>query len=200
MIKEIANVEFIKLDSVDPFIRFRADIEDFWDGYQRKNPDSYSEKILNVFDIREQDHEYTLNVDWINFYEALYSKHTGNIMTRTLFSGGYVITCDGYYCLAVDTYGDINLIGGVSSVKDTQGGKFVPECCLIREFREEIGVDIGGDDFAYDLKFIKVPEGKEIYFPVGLLYEVKTKHTKDELEFIFQNSVHDNELQSILVF
>ena len=118
-------------------------------------------------------------------------------MTRTLFSGGYVITCDGYYCLAVDTNGDINLIGGVSSVRDTDGGIFDPEHCLIREFREEIGVDISGEDFEYDLKFIKVPEGKEIYFPVGLLYEVRTKHTKDELEFIFQNSAHDNELQSI---
>lgn len=197
MIKEIANINFIKLDLEDSFKTYRTDIEEFWDTFHRTNPDSYSEKLLNVFDISEDEQGYTLSVDWINFYEALYSKHTENIKTRPLFSAGYVITCDGYYCLAVDANGNINLIGGVSSVEDMEDSKFVPELCLIREFQEEIGVDIQGEDFTYELKYIKAPEGNEIYFPVGLIYQVRTKFTKDELENIFRNSAHDNELQSI---
>ena len=116
MIKEIANIDFIKLDLEDTFKSNRKDIEEFWDVYHQNNPDSYSEKLLNVFDIREDDQEYTLSVDWINFYEALYSKQTENIKTRTLFSAGYVMTSEGYYCLAVDANGNINLICGEGEI------------------------------------------------------------------------------------
>ena len=120
--------------------------------------------------------------------------------TRALFSGGYVITSDGYYCVAADQNMDINLIGGLASLLDIKDGNYNPELCLIREFKEEIGADIKGEGFSYELRYIKVPAGDEIYFPVGLIYEVKTSLSKKELEKLFTENAHDNELDSLVFF
>ena len=200
MIFEIDKVRFIEDKIKDPFSKYRNDIEKFWEMYQKNNPGSYSERILNVFDINRIDQYFTLNISWINFYEALYSKLTGNIKTRTLFSGGYIKTGDGYYCLAVDKNEHINLIGGVSSCNDFKDGIYDPKHCLIREFKEEIGVDIRQDAYDCDMKYIKIPDDNEIYSPVGLIYEIMTDRTKNELETRFANTNHDDELKMLRFF
>ena len=200
MITETGQINFTEVKLEDPFKSQRRDIEDFWKTYHTNNPDSYSEKVLNVFGLVKEDNNYTLSIGWINFYESLYSKLTERIKTRTLFCAGFMITSDGYYCLAVDNNDHINLIGGVSSLKDVKDGWFIPDHCLIRECEEEIGVDIYQDGFDYSLKYIKIPKEDEIYSPIGLIYEIKTDQTKNELETVFLNTPHDNEIKSLKFF
>lgn len=200
MIKEAKKVNIRLVTVADPFKDHRDEIEKFWEGFRKENPEAYSEQILNVFEIEEKDKEYVLSTGIINFYESFCSRTTGMYKTRALFSGGYVITSDGYYCVAADQNSDINLIGGLASLLDIKDGKYDPELCLIREFKEEIGADIEGKEFSYDLRYIKVPAGDEIYFPVGLIYEVKTSLSKKELEELFEENAHDNELGSLVFF
>ena len=200
MIKEVKKAEIIQRDFADPFKEYRSEIESFWEEYRKANPDAYSEQILNVFEICEKDREYVLTCGLINFYESFCSRSTGMYKTRALFSGGYLISSDGYYCIAADKNGDINLIGGLASLPDLSDGKYDPELCLIREFKEETGAGIRGDDFSYCLKYIKVPSGDEIYFPVGLIYEVKTGLSRKGLEDVFEKNTHDNELGSLVFF
>ena len=197
MIREVKNVEFEIIETADPFTRFREDIETVWKKHCLDDPSAFSEKILNLFDTEETEDGLKLRIGWINYYEAFYSKYVGNIRTRSLFSGGFILTSDGYYCLAVDWENQINLIGGLASKDDFRDGRFVPELCLIRESKEEMGIDITDEHFRYELKYIKTSSDEEYYSPVGLLYEVKTDHTRKELEDMFMRNSHDNELQTI---
>ena len=196
MIREVKNVEFEMIETDDPFSRFREDIENVWKKHCLEDPSAFSEKILHLFDTEETEKGLKLRIGWINYYEAFYSKHIGNIKTRSIFSGGYILTSDGYYCLAVDWENQINLIGGLASKDDIKDGRFVPELCLIRESKEEMGIDITDEHFQYELKYLKVG-GDEYYSPVGILYEVKTDHTKKALEDMFLRNAHDNELKTI---
>ncbi|MCR5803950.1 MAG: hypothetical protein K6G47_06775 [Clostridia bacterium] len=200
MIREAKKVDIRQVTIEDPFKDHRDDIEKFWKSFRKENPEAYSEQILNVFEIEENEREYVLTIGVINFYESFCSRTTKMYKTRALFSGGYVITSDGYYCVAADQNTDINLIGGLASLLDIKDGKYDPEQCLIREFKEETGADIKGAGFSFDLRYIKVPEGDEIYFPVGLIYEVKTSLSRKELEDIFTENAHDNELGSLVFF
>lgn len=200
MIKEVKNVDIRQVTIADPFKDHRDEIEKFWECFRKENPEAYSEQILNVFEIEENDWEYVLTTGIINYYESFCSRTTKMYKTRALFSGGYVITSDGYYCIAADQNIDINLIGGLASLLDIKNGRYDPELCLIREFKEEIGADINGDEFSYKLRYIKVPAGDEIYFPVGLIYEVRTSLSRNELEVLFKENAHDNELGSLVFF
>ena len=200
MISRVSNIDFAEINRDDPFAMHRKEIEEFWDSCCRKDPSSYSETILNVFDIKESNQAYTLSMERINFYEAFYSKKTGNIKVSPLFSGGILITSDGYCCLAADKNNDINLIGGLSSLTDYSNGRYDPEICLVREFLEETGADIRGEHFSYSLKYIKTPDEDETYSPVGLIYEVRTTYGKDDIENIFNTSRHDSELGSLVFF
>ena len=198
MITEVKNVEFEIIKTPDPFTGYRDDIERFWHEHCLRHPDAYNEKILNLFGLDEDGDTVKLRIGWINYYEAFYSKIIGNIITRNLFSGAYILTSDGYYCLAVDMNSEINLIGGVASKDDFEDGKYDPDLCLVREFREETGMDITDSHFSYTLKYLKITSGSENYFPVGLIYEVKTDYTKEEIEEQFKNNNRDNELQNLL--
>ena len=197
MVTELKNVEFEIIETADPFAEFRDDIEQFWEEYCRNNPKAYSEKILNVFGAKETEHGLKLQIGIANYYEALYSKITGNIKTRCLFSGAYIRTNDGYYCLAVDMNNEINLIGGLASLEDFKDGKYIPEICLIRECKEEMGIDITDEHFKYELKYLKNTSGSESYYPVGILYEINTCYSKSDLEDLFKNNAHDNELTAL---
>lgn len=197
MIREAKKVEFELIETTDPFSSFREDIESVWRNHCLEKPSAYSEKILNLFDTEETETVIRLCIGWINYYEAFYSKTVGNIQTRSLFSGGYILTSDGYHCLAVDWESQINLIGGVASQDDFEDGQFVPERCLIRECKEEMGIDITDEHFQYELKYLKIDAGDENYSPAGLLYEVRTDYTKKALEDMFACNAHDNELQTL---
>ena len=200
MIIEANNVEFEIVEIPDPFAEYRSDIEFFWAEYCRKNPGSYSERVLNVSSVERTVQGFKLYISFADFYEVLYSKVIGNIKTRNLFSGGYIQTSDGYFCLVVDRNNEINLIGGVASLNDFDDGRFIPELCLKRECKEEMGIDISDDHFSYALKYLRITSDNEPYFPVGLLYEIKTIYSKQELENLFAGSSHDNELLKLKWF
>ena len=124
----------------------------------------------------------------------------GNIKTRSLFSGGYILTNDNYICFVIDKNSIMNLVGGMASIEDFIKDKYNPNLCIAREFKEEIGLDINSDKFIYSIKYIKYPndiEDIKFHYSVGLIYEIRADYSKDELDYLFNHSKHDNEIKSI---
>lgn len=200
MITEVNNVTFTLIEHGDLFAGYREDIEAFWAEICRNDPNAYSDQVLSVLETKQDGADYALTIGWIRFHESFYSKMVGNIRTRTLFSGGYIVTDDGYFCVALDKRPTINLIGGVASVDDMTAGKYDPAHCLIREFREEVGLDITDEAFHYELKYMRSAPDDVKYAPIGLLYEVRTTMQKEELQELFRQNERDDELQDLLFF
>ena len=95
----------------------------------------------------------------------------------------------------------LNTIGGMADNQDIKDDKFDYDGCLIREFNEELGIDLNNDsNFEIILKYLKYPSKEELnisFYPVGTLYEIKTKYKKSELIDIFNKSKHESEIKEL---
>ena len=52
------------------------------------------------------------------------------------------------------------------------------------------------------MKYLKYPskeENKQSY-PIGTIYEIRAKYTKDEIDKMFNSNKHDNELGKLIFF
>ena len=204
MIKIIKNVNFIlnKNNSNNNYI-YKKEIERFWNDYSKNKPEMFNGDVVSVSEIKEVDGNYNITIDIIKFCNIAYTKMVGNIKTRSLFSGGYIVTSDNYIGFAINKDNMINLVGGMASIEDFINDKYDSDSCIKREFIEEMGIDINDDKFSFQLKYIKYPEGEEdkkFHYPVGLIYEIKSGYSKSELDNLFKSLKHDNEISSILFF
>ena len=131
----------------------------------------------------------------------IYAKETNNLTIRSFFSAGYIKTIDNYICIILNNRDSLNAIGGIADSRDIINNKLDYYSCFIREFKEELGIDIRDNaNFEMMLKYLKYPSGKELedaFYPVGTIYEIKTKYTKDELITIFNNSLHEDEVKEL---
>lgn len=203
MLKRVSKVNFIFDDVNDLYSEYKDDIAKFWKKYSQKHDEVFDGDVLSVMSIEEDSLEYMIHIAKIKFSEVMYGKLVGNIQTRSLFSGGYLLTNDGYIGFALGKNNLINLIGGLPSKDDFVGDSYRPELCLRRECKEETGLDILSDDFNYELKYIKCPNDNQSlvsHYPIGTIYEIETKYNKSDLENIFQNLAHDKELKSFVFF
>ena len=202
MLKKVAQVNFT-LKNDNHFQEYKDEINSFWIKESSKRSDVFDGDIFSAVDIIEKGEVFNITICQIKFSDLIYSKYVGNIKTRAIFSGGYIITSDNYYCLVLDKTNNINLVGGMACPLDTENGVYNPDICLLREAYEEIGIDINSDKFNYSIKYLKCPNNEENLknnYSVGTLYEIKTSYTKDELNNIFLNSNHDNEIISLITF
>ena len=203
MIRKVKNINFLLNSTNDIYKNFKTEIEECWKDFCQSNSHVFNGDVLSVLNIEELNQNFTIDVGWIKFCDVIYGKLVGNIKTRTLFLGGYLLTNDNYICLAQDQNNIINLIGGMASVEDFVNNEYKPELCLIRECKEEIGLDITNNNFNYNLRYLKYPvdtETSKSHYPVGLIYEIKTKYSKQEINNFFVNGEHDNEIESLIFF
>ena len=201
MLRSVKKIDFILDKNNIEFNSYKEDIDKYWNNYIKDKFDVFNGDVLSVSDIIELDEDYKLTINIIKFSNVIYSKMVGKIKTRALFSGGYILTRDNYIGFVVKMNNIVNLAGGMASIEDFIDGKYNPDLCMKREFKEEIGLDIDDDKFNYIIKYIKYPSDKEnikSHYPVGLIYEIKTNYSKDELNTLFNRSKHDNEIKAIL--
>ena len=201
MLKSVKNINFILNKNNNHFKKYRKEISNYWDDFSKNKLDMFNGDVLSVSNIKELNGDYNITINIIKFSDVVYSKMVGNIRTRSLFSGGYILTNDNYVCFIIDKNNNVSLAGGMASKEDFVNDKYNPNLCIAREFKEEIGLDINSDKFNYSIKYIKYPndiEDKKFHYPVGVLYEIRTEYNKDEFDSLFNNLKHDNEIKSIL--
>ena len=179
----------------------RKSIKEVWNDFikDKDSNDYYAGDIFCVTDINQEN--LSINISKTKFSSLIYAKKTNNLIIRSLFSAGYIRTIDNYICIILNKRNKLNTIGGMADNKDIKNNQFDSEECLIREVNEELGINlINNNHFEVILKYIKYPsvgELNESYYPVGTLYEIKTKYTKDDLINIYKNSIHDSEFKEL---
>ena len=134
------------------------------------------------------------------FASLMYAKRTNKIIINSLFSSSYIKTSDNYIGVVLNSNNRLNAIGGMASDEDIIDNKFDYNKCLIREFKEELGIDLNNNDmFDIKLKYLKYPNRNE-NGSIGTLFEIKTNYTSNELQEIFNNSEHDTEVKQLMFY
>jgi hypothetical protein len=201
MLKKIQTISFNYKQEDNLYGDYKNEIENYWNQFVQTHKNYFNGDILSVCDLKEQSGDFKISFNYIKFADVAYSKMVGNIKTRSLFSGGYIITKDGYICFVVDKHNSLSLVGGTAALEDVVNDEYNPDLCMIREFKEEIGLDITDINFSFNKMFLKCPDeedNKKCHFPIGVLYEIKTSYTKQELDDLFNSINHDNELKTIV--
>ncbi len=201
MLKRITNLKTIYdgdlvIDEVT-----KNKVTEIWNDFIKdKNPgDFFDGDIYCVTHI--DDTIPLINVSKTKYSNMIYGIKTNNIIIRSLFSASYIRTSDNYICIILNNRDVLNTIGGMADNSDMIDGEFDYRKCLIREFKEELGIDLLSDsNFDINLKYLKYPSGEDLekaYFPVGTLFEINSKYTKNEIIKLFYNNVHENEIKEL---
>ena len=200
MIKKINNLttvydgELIVDDSI------KKEIDAVWEKFLKdyKKYDFFDGDIYCVTDI--DDMIPLINIKKTKYSYLIYAKVTGNIMVRSLFSAGYIKTSDNYIGIILNYRDELNAIGGMASNEDIIDNKYDYTKCFIREFKEELGIDLNDNSYVVELKYLKYPSLEEMnmnFYPVGTLFEVNTKYTSKEILEIFNNNEHEREVKEL---
>ena len=201
MIKKINKLNSIYIGELKVDDLTKKEIVKEWKEFSKdKNPnDFFDGDIYCVTDIDEN--VPSINISKTKYSYLIYAKKTKKIIVRSLFSAGYIRTVDNYVCIILNNRDRLNTIGGMADNQDIKDNKFDYEGCLIREFKEELGIDLNNNsNFEINLKYLKCPAEGDLtntFYPVGTLYELKTKYTKNELIDIFNKSEHEAEVKEL---
>jgi len=203
MIKKIDKINTILNGKLIVDDLTKKEIEKEWIKFSKdKNPkDFFDGYIYSVTDIDESVPLISISISKTKYSYLIYAQKTNKLVIRSLFSAGYIRTSDNYICIILNNRNVLNTIGGMADNRDIKDDKFDYDGCLIREFKEELGIELDSNpNFKIKLEYLKYPQGKDLdnsFYPVGTLYEIKTKYTKDELIDIFNNSKHDSEVKNL---
>ena len=201
MIKKITKLNIIYNGDLIIDDTIKRHIKEVWNDFIKdKNPnDFYEGDIYCVTNINQEN--LSINVSKTKYSSLIFAKKTNSLIIRSLFSASYIRTIDNYICIILDKRDRLNAIGGMADNKDFIDNNFESESCLIREVKEELGINlINNNNFEIILKYLKYPSKTELtksFYPVGTLYEIKTKYTKEELINIFKNNKHEIEVKEL---
>ena len=176
-------------------------IKALWNDFiKNKNPNDFFDG--DIYCVTKIDDSIpSITISKTKFSCLIYAKQTKNLMVRSLFSAGYIKTSDNYICIILNNRDKLNAIGGMASNEDIVDNKFDYRGCFIREFKEELGIDLkDNDQFTVDLKYLKYPDRDakdNPYYPIGTLFEVNTKYTSKELLEVFSDNKHDSEVKEL---
>lgn len=174
-------------------------IEKEWNEIIKNNINNYFNG--NIYCVTKFDESIpSISFSKTKFSSLMYAKKTNEIIINSLFSASYVKTSDNYICIILNNNNRLNTIGGMASDEDIIDNKYDYNKNLIREFKEELGIDLNNNDmFDVNLKYLKYPNTNE-NGSFGTLFEIKTKYTKNELQEIFNNNEHDAEVKQLMFY
>lgn len=209
MIKEINSIKISYKGKEEIDEKLKEKIESNWNEITKDSDFLHEGEILEVTNIIESNGSFEIELKSTTFSHYMFSKISDETNVNSMFSGAYILTSDGYAVGCMEKYLEnnvyseiVNLIGGVADIKDIKNGTYSCEDNLIREYKEETGIDINDKKFTIKLKYLKYPsedEDKKSY-PIGTIFEIKTEYTKDELDELFIINQHDNELAKLIFF
>ena len=178
-------------------------IKENWDQFIIGKTNYFNGKIYIVTDIIETKESYTLELASANFADLVFAKETHEMIVNSLFSSVLLKTQDNYYVFVKDRNYRMNLFGGMASSEDFINDSYNPTNCLIRELKEELGIDINDKNYVlnYYPAYLKIPVNTtESVYPTGIIYIANLKLTKQELERHFQVTKEnlDHEIAELL--
>ena len=208
MVGELKTIRFTYTGKVELEETLKNKIMDNWLEIKKKTDLYRDGKILVVSNLIKNDDDYELELKETTFSHFMYVRQFKNQDIKSLFSGAYIVTSDNHVGIVLNnmykgnTFEILNLIGGMAEVEDIENGKYLSEKCLIREVKEELGFDLKDYNYSFELKYLKYPSENEnpIGYAIGTIFEIKTKYTQKQIEAIFQNSKHDNEIKNLVFF
>lgn len=184
-------------------------IQTSWTNFiKNKNPkDFFNGDVYLVTSIDEEADSLTINVGLSKYADLIFAKNTNRLNVKSLFVASYIVTDTGEVVVIKNRRKQINTIGGMADKLDFENRYFNPFKCLSREWKEELGVELNDSEkkFVSVPKYIKLPNVEENampVFPVGILYEVKTTLSVEELKELFiRNSENtDGEVIELMVY
>lgn len=196
-----------------PFIvqhttELQKEIDLTWEKFSNgKDPkDFFNGNVFLITDIKN-DNGYILTIGQSKYADLIFAKRTSKITVRSLFVASYVITFDKQICVIKNKRNKINTIGGMADKADFIGQQFIPLNCLLREWKEEIGIDLNDfkNYFSVTPRYLKIPSVNEMeipLYPIGILYEVKTNLTSLEIISMFNKykSLTDGEVSELVFY
>lgn len=201
MLKCISKLNTIYTGNLIISNKIKSEIDEIWDNFIKdKNPNDFFDG--DIYCVTEVDDKIpSLTISKTKYSSLIYAKQTNNLIVRSLFSAGYIKTSDNFICIILNNKDRLNTLGGMASNDDIIDNKFDYTKCFIREFKEELGIDLKDNkQFDINLKYLKYPTNDEMniaFYPVGTLFEVNTKYTSKEILEIFNNNEHEKEVKEI---
>ena len=202
--------KFIATKRIQYPVELQTDIDRVWNEFIKdKEEGSYfNGDVYLVTGVEESDNgRYTLIIGSSKYADLVYARETGLLKIRSLFSSSYLVTGDGYYCVMMNNRGTINTIGGMASVSDFNDNGFDSLKCLKREWKEEMSIILNDESGLYmaNQRFIKIPneeQDKIPLYPIGVLYEVRTPLSRDDVmkQFMKNKEKTDGEIKELLFF
>ena len=180
---DISNILKNKIkNNWDLFIK---DKKDYWDG------DIYT---ITKVDLKS----YILEVGKCKYSNLIYAKQNKDLTIRSLFSSILLKTKDSKYLIVKNNQNYLNIIGGLANKTDFyNNNEFSPDLCIRREVLEEIGIDLCNlkQVLNYQMKYLKIPENNENYYPIGILYVGELNYTSEEFNRYIKDKKFDNEIK-----
>lgn len=181
-------------------------IKQYWNEFIKDNKEVYNGNIYCVTNIINKKNETIFELAKTKFEDVVYAEKHFDLKIRNLYVGTYFITADGYYCIVKNNHNIFSLAGGYVDDTDFENDSFIPEKCLYREVKEELGIDIRENQniIKINLKYLKVPNKQEdnlSNYPIGIMYETILKLTSKELkkEFNKNKYIIDGEIKEIVL-
>lgn len=177
----------------------RKKVEQNWKEFIKDREKYFNSDIITVSDIEIDKN--ILRVNKAKYADLIYSLDNKDLTIRSLFSAILLKTLDGYYIIVENSYDDrLNLIGGMADLEDFDGEYLNYQRCIEREIKEEIGLDLNNKDdiLSFELKYLKIPNGNENFYPCGVCYIGTLNYTAEQFREYFRKNTFDNEIKEVL--
>lgn len=178
----------------------------FWEKSLAKNSKLFNGRVLSVDNIRWIEDSIFLDLNYTDYAHLSYIMNHGigeMTLCRSVAAGALLITKDNFAIvgkMGKDTSfpGVIQCIGGGFSENDMESERNEATLeTVIRECREEIGVELYNQSIDMGNKYVYIRENMSTF---GIVYVINLKLNKNELFEIFVNCKDkiDNEIENLI--
>ena len=202
MLIKINKIEFKTKNPIEISISnlVKNKIKECWNSFIKNKKNYWDGDIFCVTDIDLK--KGIIEIGKTKYSSLVYGKIVKDLTIISLFASILLMTKDNKYVIIKNNHNCINLIGGMADKMDFINNQFSPDLCIKREVLEEIGIDLTNPKqvLNYHIKYLKIPENGEKYYPIGILYIGNLNFTSNEFKEYMNNKKHDNEILEIYYY
>lgn len=195
-------------------LEIKKEIDNYWKHLISLGKKYTNGDLFTVEDIKIDEDKYlNFTINKTKFAHYLYTvknNFEGKYICRSIATSALFITKDNYYVFGkmssnTSLGGKIKFIGGAISTDDFVEDKFIPENCIEREVREEIGIDIRDKLNVRSMNLKYFITRKNLSF-INICFEINLHLTSNEIMNMFNsyneylaNNKLEQELEKIVL-